>query len=294
MSDQSIWINPRGRFANQMFQYMLALAIEDRLGKKMTISGHNLPEWGLVGKEKFVSNDKQLVLQWNNFNLSQVIFLLEYRIINQVIIDGWGMRLENFARPQKYSQLFTSSASFSRIRDDEILINVRAEDIISGWHSLYYPLPFAFYRKVINDSGLSPVFMGQLEPNIYTDELRKHFSTARFLTRQSVIEDFQTIRNAKNVAVSISSFAWLASWISETAQVIYYPVSGLLDPRKGGAMLMPTGDSRYRFYNVPFLSKEQRAHCDLLKYVNSDHQVSEMDEMSAQKYLTMYLFPRNS
>ena len=292
-ANQQIIINPRGRFANQMFQLMLALSIKVRLGKDIKIAGYNLDDWGLRNDEKLTVNEKHITLRWNNFNLSQAVYLLENEIINTVIIDGWGMRLENFEHPKTYADLFLTNASYQTIQDDEILINIRCEDILSGWHQLYYPLPFAFYRKVIAVTGLKPVFMGQLESNLYTDDLRRNFPDAKFLAQQSIIEDFQTIRMAKHIAISISSFAWLASWISESAETIHYPICGLLNPSLG-AMLMPAGDQRYKFYDVPFLAKAQRNEDKLIDWVNFNHQVNEAPSQVAQKYVRLCMFPAHS
>src|SRR5262249_18772301 len=80
--------------------------------------------------------------------------------------------------------------------------------------------------------------------------LRRRFSGAKFLTRRSAIEDFTTIRQARHVVLSISSYSWLAAWLSEMAESIHMPIYGLFDPRNGQTFLLPVDDTRWRFYAI--------------------------------------------
>jgi hypothetical protein len=289
---QSIIIKPDGRLANQMIQYMVARCIKERLGEDIQISGYNMPEWGLVQAEIPSSSSKKLAIAGHHFNFSQLIQLLKMRVINDVVITGWGMRLDQFESPTYYSNLFTSTATPSIIHDDEILIHVRAGDILSGWHPRYYPLPLDFYRHIISETGLKPVFMGELDPGEFTDNLKRNFPEARYLPKRSVVEDFQTIRSAKNIVISISTYAWLATWLSDQAQNIHYPVCGLLDPQNELIWLMPVGDTRYHFYKMPFPAKTERDIYGPIHWVNRNAKISKLTLDEAKDHLMFGLYPK--
>jgi len=66
-----------------------------------------------------------------------------------------------------------------------------------------------------------------------------------------VLADFERLRSARHVVTSVSSFAWLATWLSD-AQTIHVPVLGLLNPaQRPDVDLLPLDDPRYRFYRFP-------------------------------------------
>lgn len=251
-------VKPRGRMGNLMFQLMLATRINDRLGGAATIHGVELPEWNIRSLPVGEPPRRALRLSGHLFDLDEVAHTLRSGICDAVLIEGWGQRLEYFPDPAPMRALFRSGESPHALRDDEILIHVRSADIEGGAFAGYYPLPFAFYETVIRSEGRSPVFMGQLQPSPYTDALRQRFPQATFLPPSSPMKDFATLRSAERVVLSVSSFAWLAAWLSETAQAIHYPVAGLFDPRRGRQNLLPLEGARWLHWDVDFPSMEQR------------------------------------
>ena len=113
-------------------------------------------------------------------------------------------------------------------------------------------------------------FPGLACPSPYTDALRRRYRDARFLPVSSPAADFQTLRCARRLVLSISSFAWLAAWLSESATAIHLPVAGLFDPRRGRQNLLPLGDPRYRFWDVEFPAPAQRVGLDLVEWASGD------------------------
>lgn len=251
-------VRPRGRIGNLMFQWMLAIRINERLGGAATIHGIEIPEWAITSLPVGEPPRRALRLTGHLFDLDEVAYCLRSGICDAVIIEGWGQRLEYFPDPAPIRRLFRSGEPPHAIGDHELLINIRAEDIETGNAPGYYPLPFAFYEAVLDTEGLAPVFLGQLQPSPYTDALRARFPGARFLPVTSALKDFQTIRNAANVVLSISSFAWLAGWLSESARAVHLPVAGLFDPRRGRQNLLALDGPRWRYWDVEFPSMEQR------------------------------------
>jgi len=280
MRHPKIIIRPKGRLANNMFQLMLALELKKRV-PNAEIYGLSLPEWGIHFKKTEVSLPS-LTLQRHKFDLDLSAYMLKTGLLNTVIIEGWGMRLNNFPDIAFYRKLFATNETGITLGDRQILLNVRAEEIVSGKHSVYYPLPFSFYEKVIDESGLEPVFMGQLDDSDYVNSLKHKFSGAKYLPNASVISDFQTIRNAKHAAISVSSFAWLAAWLSETLESIHFPVAGLFDPANMQTLMMPIDDARYHFYDLKFPAIEDRKEISPLDWVAQPQPVSLMSHQQAK------------
>ena len=115
-------------------------------------------------------------------------------------------------------------------------------------HKDYRPVPLAFYERLIAETGLQPVFLGQLGEDVYSTELRKRFPTATFVPSMGVMEDFEALRAARHLVASASTFSWIACWLS-TAHTIHLPILGLYHPRRRSDIdLLPLADPRYRFH----------------------------------------------
>lgn len=259
----TIVVQNTGWLANRMFQHMFAHELAYRVGKPVTICGESLPEWGIELPEPMLppkgSAPDAHVLRLLNFNVDALASAMRQGIVGPVILDGWPMRVEYYRAPEHYAQLFRPDEAPSyQASDDEVLLHVRAGDTIDGHHPLYFPLPPAYYAKVIEETGLRPVFIGELEDNRYVEILRSSFPEAAFLPPADAVADFQSLRNARHVALSISTFSWLATWLSSQAQTIHLPVCGMFYPHQMGPNLLPVSDLRYRFYEVPFPDMNER------------------------------------
>lgn len=278
MNKPIIIVRHKGRLANRMFQLMLAIELSKKLGDA-PVFGYDIPEWKITGPKPPILGmlpGEMFLISKHTFSLKNLLLLLEKKFVNGVVIEGWGMRLEYFGPPQRYRKLFQSTLVTPQVSDRELLINVRAEDILSGWHPEYFPMAFSYFEKVISITGLSPVFMGQIGEDNYSLALKKRFKNARFLPATSPMLDFQTIRSAQHIALSISSFSWLAAWLSETAVTIHMPFAGLFKPRIDGTNLVPLSDSRYRYYKVPFPTLSERKGLNLIEWADGGEPTYEL------------------
>jgi hypothetical protein len=265
LEEPQIAIYPWGRMANRMFQMMLAAELRRRAGVGRIV-GYSMPRWDLVSPPVDTIDPPYAVLQGHRFDLDHAAYLLRTGAARTIVIAGWGMRLGYYGPPQRYRGLFRTSARGQTIGDDELLIHVRADDILNLHHPRYFPMPFSFYESVIASTGLRPVFIGQIGADAYSAALKRRFAGAKFLDPQSAIEDFTTIRKARHIVLSVSSFGWLAAWLSETVVSVQMPVSGLFDPRNGATFLLPLGDRRYRFHAIGIPAPEAREGLDLVAW----------------------------
>lgn len=144
--------------------------------------------------------------------------------------------------------MFCSNVEYETTSKYEIVFHVRAGDIIGGVHKDYWPLPISYIRRIVNETALDPVFVGELGNDYYSNALVEMFPQARFICNSST-SDFETIRNAKNIGLSISTFSWLSAWLSKTATTIHVPVFGLLNPnQRPDINLLPLTDRRFLFH----------------------------------------------
>ncbi len=134
---------------------------------------------------------------------------------------------------------------------EELIINVRGDETLGDCHRDYGPVPISFFRTVIEKTNLNPVFLGQLGHDYYSTVLRAEFPHAKFVPSGGAYNDFEAIRSAHHIIPAVSTFSWLASWLS-SAETVHLPLLGMLNPRqRRDTWLLPLGDPRYRYYQFP-------------------------------------------
>jgi hypothetical protein len=250
-----IVIHPLGYLANRMLQYMSALTLANRIDG-CTIVNVSLPEWGIeipddTQNELFSENVE--LCEWDPFQLhiQSLCSAANQTDSIRILVADYLQRIEFFMHPQFYRKVFPEPSNVpKKLTEKHLLINIRAAELLNG--ILHYPLlPVAYYEDIVARTGLEPVFVGQLTPSRYVDLLRKRFPKARFIDSQGARSDFDLIRSAKNIVVAISTFSWLAAWLSE-AETIFLPLSGLFNPAHlRECDLLPLDDIRYRYFLFP-------------------------------------------
>jgi len=265
MPQPTIVMESFGGLGNRMFRYMLADLFSRRLGHA-PIRGANMPEWGMIDPDAPVIDGP--ALRTGRVHQVDVEALLQRAQDEQAAalhVDAFAMRLEYFeAERERFAALFAAQPAIGQpIADDELAIHIRAGDIVDGLHPDYMPLPLAYYHRLVFETGQRPVFVGQLHDNWYCAALRAQFPQARFIAG-SISEDFQTLRSARHVALAISSFSWMAAWLSDVAQTIHVPQAGLFHPaQRPDIDLVSHTDPRFAYH--PFApgkytgSPEQKA-----------------------------------
>lgn len=248
-----IKITPAGNVGNQMFQYMFARMLQARVPDARVV-GYSMDMWSLRASACDPLPDKTITVSGGHWqDVAGLVDHLSGSDARAVDYGGYGQRLEYYGSPQEMGALFTPPEPIDVpvFDDDHLLINVRGNEILRGIHGDYLPVPVSFYARLIADTGLHPVFMGQILNDFYSIALRNAFPDATFLPSMGPIRDFEMIRRAAHVAISVSSFSWLAAWLSQ-AKTIHVPVLGFLNPRQRPDInLLPADDCRYRFHKFP-------------------------------------------
>ena len=263
----TITIRPLGYLANQMFEYMFAKTLEKRIKRPVryikydsvmcddrpTIWPNEFPRWGLSFPKGEFTSDKTETIRGNLVDYDGLVRRINDGKIDNLIISGTFCNLKYYDAPEAYRDMFIPPVEDQKhireIDDKHLLIHVRGGDIIEGAHKDYFPLPFNYYHMLIEKTGLIPVFMGQIGKDKYSEALKQEFKQCEFLSGGTVVGDFETVRRAKHVATSISSFAWLSSWLSSSLQSIHFPLGGIMSPFQRPDMdFVPRNDPRYHFY----------------------------------------------
>jgi hypothetical protein len=249
---RQIRIKPYGRLGNQMFQYMLALAFKME-APNASISGYDMPAWGLA--EPLRPGQERISVEIGTHRLP-------FRDICSILRECPQVDV-NIVRLSSRYELYEGKLPFfrkvfARMPSDggnagELVISVRGKEILTAKHPRYMPVPLDIYDGVLARTNLSPVFVGQLEDNAYCEALRARYPGARFISHGTMLGDFNYIRSSKNVFLSISTYAWLAAWLSETAECIYLPLIGLYQPTQAAGMV-PWKDERFRLVETALAS----------------------------------------
>ena len=287
MRDFSIRIWAQGNPGNIIMMYLTALNLKRHLGFGTLRHVHiplfniNIPDYdfrSVIGLHDRMSTNCRLQ---GEFPLNGYKNAIKQCCASLITLDGYYQNINNF--PNKYELNYDKEFPIlSDVNDyggeDDIVINIRGGDVLNSIHPHYTQLPPEFYEALIARTGKKPIFYGQLDPSPYLEELRQRFPSATFISSRGVERDFDFIRKSHYIVPAISTFSWLAAWLSN-AKKIFFPVAGIFSPMQHpSSMLLPFNDKRYEFFIFPtYFSRniqEYREYMDpirnLWEYIETD------------------------
>ena len=250
-----VHVNPMGGFANRMMQAMVAMTLASHV-PGCVVSNVDLPEWGLRFPPVPAGDGPRHVIVDERFDLAREVERLRSGAVGRLEVQVYGQRLEYFLPAALCRQAFPASAMPGEDEapgygPGQLVCSIRGGEVLDGRHPGYVLLPVEFYAELASRTGLSLVFLGQLDANAYVDALRARFPDTLFVPSRGAMTDFASLRRSRNIVPSVSTFAWLAAWLSDAEQV-FLPVDGMLHPVMGPhANLLPLDDPRYRFFLFP-------------------------------------------
>jgi hypothetical protein len=243
-----------GRLGNKMFQTMVAHRIARRVPGAI-VTGDPLPEFGLA-PPRLPRPARHVAISGHRPDIEAATQLLASGEVEAVVTRALCCRMALIEPLETVRALFPPPATpVEGYGPDRLLINIRAPYLRRegdrGVHEGYRPLPLAHYARLIAETGLRPVFLGQLDDGAYTAALRARFPDAEFQPSRGAMVDFETIRASRHICVAVSTFSWLAAWLSE-AETIHMPIAGIFHPGyRVDIDLLPVADPRYRFQLFP-------------------------------------------
>lgn len=293
-----IHVSTMGALANQMIQYLIAVALAEHAGN-CRFSNVDLPIWAIhhpwidAGDEA-----RTAVVTTPDVPLAALAQALTVGRIDRVDIRTYGQRMANLPAVEAARAVFRyEGPAYAGAGEGELLCSIRQGEVLDARHPDYVLIPPDFYAELAAVTGKRPVFMGQLEDTPYLLALRARFPEARFLPSRGPAADFERIRRSRHIVPSISTFAWLAAWLSE-AETIHLPVLGLFNPRQSKATdLLPLADPRYRFtlfpihYAVPvaLVAEAQAGIRNLWRWLPAEQLAAKLAAPEPPRPLALYL-----
>jgi hypothetical protein len=241
-----------GGFANKMIEYMVACRVAAEV-EGCLISNAVLPEWRIVhpslpggGPEVSIPGSPHRV------DLADVVHLLSSAEKIRVKFRCYAQYFPFFPQVELCRNMFPANErEYPGYGPEYLVCNVRGGEVLDARNKQYVLLPIDFYAELAQTTGLKLVFMGQIEENVYCQALKQRFPDALFHPTRGVVADFQIFRNSKNLVPAVSTFSWLAAWLSR-ADRIFLAVNGMFHPlQEPNVDLLPWPDERYHFYLFP-------------------------------------------
>lgn len=240
----------RAGLGNRMLQYLVALHVQ-RLVPGCRIANVSLPDWGIRHAPVALTGVAETVAEDRLADFRKLASRMRRGVLQRIDYTGNGMWLPHLPDPAICRAAFPlPSNAPATFGDRHLVCPLGIGDRLNG-EVLHLPLvPGEYYAGLAAQTGLHPVFVGCIEANAYTARLRALLPDALFRPAADP-EAFAIIRQARNIALSVSVLGWLAAWLSH-AERIFLPVSGLFNPMQFlHANLLPLGDPRYRFHLFP-------------------------------------------
>jgi hypothetical protein len=245
-------VKTQGNIGNQMIQFLVAKTLQ-KLVPDLAISNSVLPAWGINYPE--IERKGRIFYFDEPQNVPFVVFreLFSRGLVECIQYGGYGQRVSNLPPWREATRYFRCTNELVKgFSSEHLVINIRGGEILDGRHPGYVLVPIDFYRRLVNRTGLKPVFMGQIDDNVYCDALRRAFPDAPFIPSGGMMHDFELVRRSVNVVPAVSTFSWLACWLSETAENIFMPMTGIFNPfQSRDHDFAPTNDERFKFFWFP-------------------------------------------
>lgn len=233
-------------------QYMMARVIKSQVPGS-EIFGASLPYWGINSPERDIPHMAfTMEVRSHVFPLGHFVHTLNDVADGEIVLRCLSARMAYY---QNHRDLFMSeflsgeNVGIGGYGADKLVVSIRLGELLTGSFPFYAPLPISWYEDLVRETGLKPVFYGQIGDDVYSQALRRRFPNADFVVSNGAVRDFHILRSSVNVALSVSTFAWLAAWLSGTAENVFMPIYMMFNPDgRPDIDLLPVLDTRYRFY----------------------------------------------
>jgi hypothetical protein len=251
-------ITPYAQMANQLGQLMFCLDVQRHCRQPILIEGYNISEWSLA-EPVSEAPASDISLGSHHTKLWPVCRMIDWLKPSVVHVYAPIWRQRNFSDPRFYQTVLPAPQAQPPVDENTLLIHIRAGDVAAPSHPSYGPLPISYYKYLAARTGLKLAFIGQLEKTPYVTALKEAFPDATYLCGGTPMDDFQAIRSAAHIAIGVSSFSWIAAFLSTSAKSVHLPLAGLFDPRERPDVdALPLSDSRFVLHAIPKRSWRQR------------------------------------
>src|SRR5208283_315100 len=196
-------IEPMGNFGNRMLEYMAALAVGRHFPQPLSLNCQ-LPEIGLEFDRNL--HDQLLADEAKNYvvkdrdvtSISTLVENIKKSGATAVVFQGFFQRYELYEKAEFYRDFVFKKQplDIAPFGENDLVINIRAGEILGGGVSWYPLVPVNFYETLISRTKCNPVFLGQIQDCEYIREIQKAFPEARMIPSGGAITDFNRLLHA--------------------------------------------------------------------------------------------------
>jgi hypothetical protein len=286
-----IYVNYLSRFANNIFQYALAHIIRDLTGGEIFFSpscvirsgkSHDLPaeEIRIEDIPLYLITDSKNILEkkeWSGkfredekeaLRKTGICFgedILKFKKDTLLISDSYNgepIILSGYYQDYRYYKGRKSFVSglLRRLSQYPLEITPGKNDIVLNYRGTdlaWAQMPLNYYRWILDKEQFDKLWIVTEDPN--------HKTVLRLLDRypgevlsNGPINDLKFVMSAKKIIMTVSTFCWMAAWLSD-ADRIYFPLGSpypLFD-KENDRRLIVIDDHRYvyvkSYFNRAFL-----------------------------------------
>ena len=248
-----------GRLGNKLFQYCFGRIIADAL--QFNFDAEHVPGFSHATSLRRLCLPsiglKEEVLNGHKVDVEKVVANRKKRIIRLL---GHFQRYEYYRKHKEKIRSWLSVPTSNIPGTEDLVIHIRSGDLWQVNRSNppnegQLPLPFSFYKQIIEQRVWEKIYIiTEMQKDPMVQKLAASYSA--LVQSKSEIEDFCFLASGHNIVLSVSTFAWWASWLSRAKQ-IFFPLAGFWNPDyrvhygKNPEMdLIVDDEPRYEFINV--------------------------------------------
>jgi len=254
--NRMIKVRYQGRLGNLMYQYCLGRILAERHNLQLeadAIPGFPVTEEAVVGD---VLSGAPIEFRGHRIPFAD---LLATRPDRPVFLKGNFERYEYYRDYSADIRRWLEPESRNRqlaqetIGPDDLVVHVRVGDLRAPvLRNLNRVTPFAYFRSILQRERWDRL---HVVTEVASDPLPQQIASSfgGIIHSGTAVEDFELLRAARRIVMSVSTFAWWGAWLSD-AEVVYFPEHGGWNPwiRWGSAMMRDhdlhiPDDRRYRY-----------------------------------------------
>jgi hypothetical protein len=200
---------------------------------------------------------KQMILNKNIFIKSSCANSKNFKNYKNEIKNDWFCIVQPFDKNNLNlnNHFFTWNNSLSPIKicdikDDDVIVHVRLDDIVSGRHAHNKLLTFDYFDIILKNIKINRLFITSDSPQ--HPLLRPFDKYSPIFFNGNTMETFNLMRIFNRIVLSQSSYSWWAAYLSDATE-IYYPIA-----IKGSWAISPQNDEDYRIEEDRYIYVSER------------------------------------
>jgi hypothetical protein len=234
-----IYLESRGRFANKLLQYTVCKSLAIDAAVEVEVKCNNpIEEIGVAPCHIALPVENHIHIYINDivFDYYEIVNLLKNNENIVVVVRSYCSRIEYIIHNrEKLKELivFNLPKPAYIVPHNHILFHIRIGDALGkkdgGPHFWYHPLSISYYKKIIQDTNLIPVFIGEFSDDIYTNALKLSFPKSVFTCSDDPNQVFSILKESSTLGLAISTFSLMAIFFGNQ-EIVHFPIDGLFNP----------------------------------------------------------------